>query len=366
MKQIELIEIPMDKSILVIHHPKQAELYKDIVDPDFVESIRLHGVKQMPVLAPYEEIFNETFEERANYPTPEEVGIDPKYVIISGHRRLRAAYEAGLTSVTCELKHYDNYFDSEVDHIVYNKQRVKTNAEKHAEINAYKQKLYQVRNDLEKNGLKALEKYKSMNFQEYVKTDEEGRHYLPFARDLIEEELNIKKSLQDKLDVIFSKNWLQDKVDEIHFSKLSPKKKEKAINDFSKLVEDARIEVDKKDGLSVNKTYEEIMRVWKDIDSVINPKPKEKKTKKKSTTKVWIKPKDIVKEKIDREYYNDLLTQSHAEFNITGEVENGVLNAETGIALLIDDTEHYIYNLDENVGFKLDLTKFYQFLKEQF
>lgn len=355
MKKIELIEIPMDKSILVIHHPKQAELYKDIVDPDFVESIRLHGVKQMPVIAPYEEIFNETFEERDNYPTPEEIGIDPKYVIISGHRRLRAAYEAGLTSVTCELKHYDNYFDSEVDHIVYNKQRVKTNAEKHAEINAYKQKLYQVRNDLEKNGLKALEKYKSMNFQEYVKTDEEGRHYLPFARDLIEEELNIKKSLQDKLDVIFSKNWLQDKVDEIHFSKLSPKKKEKAINDFSKLVEDARIEVDKKDGLSVNKTYEEIMRVWKDIDSVINPKSRDVSNtsrKKKNISKVWIKPKDLVISKVNK-------NSPEGEERIGTQADGLIYLAEEKLDKI------HLYSDKHDEVFTVSTAKLYQFLKEQ-
>jgi len=280
MKKIELIEIKLDGTENIMPHPRQEELYDDTVDANFIESIKLHGIKQMPVVAIAENILG--------YPTAED-----GYVIISGHRRITAAIRADFETVICELKHYDNYFDSEVDHIIYNKQRKKTKKEIAGEIIAYKQKLDQIRKDLKDNGLKAVEKYKTFNLVQYVQQDEKGRYFLPLGSEMIEKELGITEKHQKQLNVIFNEDWEQDKIETISVSSLSEKRKNKATENFKNLLAEARAEVDKKDGFSVNKVYNEIMRVWNDIDSIINPKPKEKKSKKKEVAQKWLKVHDF-------------------------------------------------------------------------
>lgn len=289
MEKIELIEIPLDGSLTILPHPKQAELYgEEIIDDDFLESVRLQGVLQPPVITYLKDIADGMLEFIDPATDPNAI------VIVSGHRRWKASEKVGKTSMHCQLKRYENYFDSEVEHITYNKQRKKKPSQIAAEINAYKQKLSQVRKDLEDNGVSALEKYKSFSFGEHLQVDENGRYYLPFAREMIKSQLGHSETLQKQLGVIQDEDWEQDRIERISISALSESKKKKAIEQFSKLLADARIEVDKKDGLSINKVYTEIMRVWNDIDSIINPKPKEKKSKKKTeVTKKWLKAHDF-------------------------------------------------------------------------
>lgn len=294
MKKIELIEIPFDGSVPIHAHPRQAELYNGSVDANFIESIKLHGIKQMPVVA----LATEVFENASEY---------KGYVIISGHRRFEGAEKAGLLSIVCELRHYDNYFDTEVDHIVFNKQRKKTKKEIAGELIAYKQKLDQVRKELADNGLEGIVKYKSFNVTHHVKKDKDGVYCLPFATEMIEKDLGISKKHQEQLNVIFNDDWVQDKIELIFHSKLNKKEKDKLTKMFSEHVDDGRAEVDKENGLSVNKVHGELIRAWNQIDSFINPKPKEKKTKKKSTSKVWTKIKDFVRSEdtIDFDNYVD-------------------------------------------------------------
>lgn len=332
-EEIQIIELLLDGSVEILDHPKQKEIYSEEIDKDFIESINIHGVRQMPIITPAEDVNLEL--------------IDPSkdnFVIVSGHRRIRTAQKLKLPSVLCEVRRYETVFDSEVDHLVSNKQRKKKPSEIAAEIDAYKQKLSQIRKELEKKGVKALDNYKSMRLGNYIQIDENGRPYLPFARELIEEELKIKENRQKQLSVIFpgeSHNWLQDRIDEIFHSKLSAKKKRIATEGISEVVERCRQEVDKKDGLSINKAYNEIKNVWNDIDSVINPKPKEKaKKKKKNVTKRWIKPKDLV-----------------------FDTDNGVID-ESEFADVADVS--YIYIQDEKgQGYFLEVGKLVKYLKEQ-
>ena len=337
-KEVQIIELKLDGSVEIHDHPRQKEIYSDKIDNDFVESIKMHGVKEMPIIAPAENII------------PLEL-IDPakdNVVIISGHRRIRVSQKIGSKSITSVVREYNNVFDSEVDHLVSNKQREKKPSEINAEINAYKQKLSQIRKELEIEGVSVLDKYKSMQLKQYVKFDENGRPYLPYSRELIEKELKIKKKKQQQLYVIFpseSHNWLQDRLDDIHHSILTPKSKREATEKLSKFVEKVRHEVDKKDALSVNKGYNEILGAWKEIDSVINPKPKEKtKKKKKDVTQKWLKAKDFA-EKMEGEQLLD------AEYEELVDVLEG--------------QKEIIIAVSNDIGYKINLKLFSKFLKEQ-
>lgn len=288
MKKDKIIMLKLDNSVRILDHPNQSNIYSDKIDDDFLESIKIHGVKQKPVIA----YLNDLADGMPESLDPATENIDC-FVIISGHRRIQASKKAGYESIACELRHYDNYFDSEVDHIVFNKQRNKTKKEIAGELIAYKQKLSQIRKELTDNGLKAVEKYKSFNVGQYVQKDENGRYFLPLGSEMIEKELGVTEKRQKQLNVIFNGDWVQDKIELIFHSKLNKKEKKRLTELFSKHVDDGREEVDKENGFSVNKVYNELIRAWNEIDGIINPKPNVKKTKKKSTTKVWVKVKDF-------------------------------------------------------------------------
>lgn len=96
-------------------HPRQALVYGEtMVDVAFVESIKRTGILQMPVVKVDDEDFG--------------------FVIISGHRRVEAAKQAGFTHVECEVRSYESVEDEEYDFYIANKQRKKSQKQILAEI----------------------------------------------------------------------------------------------------------------------------------------------------------------------------------------------------------------------------------------
>lgn len=101
-------------------HPKQALVYGEtVVDDAFVESIKRTGILQMPVVKVDDEDFG--------------------FVIISGHRRVEAAKQAGLTRIECEVRSYETPEDEEYDFLIANKTRDKNITQILNEIKHYKQ-----------------------------------------------------------------------------------------------------------------------------------------------------------------------------------------------------------------------------------
>ncbi len=113
--------IPLSK---LEDHDEQVSIYGEIgsVD-DLAESIREQGVLQNLLVTPMEE------------------GSDELYVIIAGHRRSKAAEQAGLTEVPCTVKLYDTIEDEVVDLIHSNKHRTKTEKQINDEIVALRDAL---------------------------------------------------------------------------------------------------------------------------------------------------------------------------------------------------------------------------------
>lgn len=86
-------------------HPKNEEIYvDDDLPPDFIDSIRDHGVREPLVVTP---------DDR----------------IISGHRRWRAARQVGLESVPVRVERYESDLAEWEAIVDYNRQRRKTPAQ---------------------------------------------------------------------------------------------------------------------------------------------------------------------------------------------------------------------------------------------
>lgn len=108
----DIINVPVED---LRPHPRQALVYGETaVDVAFVESIKRTGILQMPVVKVDEE--------------------DYGFVIISGHRRVEAAKQAGLTHVECEVRSYETVEDEEYDFFTANKTRKKSPKQILAEI----------------------------------------------------------------------------------------------------------------------------------------------------------------------------------------------------------------------------------------
>ena len=108
------------------------EIYGETtVDDDFVNSIADRGILQPLLVSSYFD------REDAEY-------LEKGYVAIAGHRRRLGAEKAGLESVPCIFKEYDDFnTESVIDLIFSNKTREKTKQQKAAQINALQQILCQ-------------------------------------------------------------------------------------------------------------------------------------------------------------------------------------------------------------------------------
>ena len=91
---------------LLRDHPKNEEVYGPVLpDAELVESIKERGVLQPLIVVQRE---------------------DELYDIIAGHRRKFAALEAGLDTVPCEVREYENEHEEQIDLAHSNKHRTKT------------------------------------------------------------------------------------------------------------------------------------------------------------------------------------------------------------------------------------------------
>jgi len=88
------------------NHPLNEEVYgATTADADLIESIRITGLLQPPVITP--------------------IGDSGSYRIIAGHRRILALTELGIDTVECEVRTYENDDEETFDFLASNKHRVK-------------------------------------------------------------------------------------------------------------------------------------------------------------------------------------------------------------------------------------------------
>lgn len=298
MKQERLIIYAKIDELKVAEHPNQS-IYEDTSDQDFEESIKTLGVLEPIVLSRNTNWYGKN-----------------AHIIVSGHRRLKSAIKAGISEIPVRYENFISEDDIDIQHIHFNKQRKKTNAIKAAEIEVWKQKLSHIRKVLISKGVKGLEHLVNDTMLSRVKSDENGKPYLSTI-DVIAEETGISKRTQEALNVIFSSDWLDDKCEKIWNAPFPEKKRRKTIDIFAKLVNDARTAVDdaNKEEITVNKAYNEIRRVWRDIEAQISPEKKQKVKTKKN-----VKTQGLAPQKTNDKLLIAKFANVHPGFSVKGKV----------------------------------------------
>lgn len=259
MEQIQNIKIEK-----LTNHPKQVEIYGEIyVEREFTASVKDRGIITPLIVSP---------------------NGDGSYTIVSGHRRRAAAEQAGLDEVPCLVKNYENPEVMELDFLVSNMQREKTNAQRIKEFLHYKQILCQISQVRQKQGIYAGTIFENETLSRFLERvgkdikliDEEGLNSV----EILKEITGYSKYEQEYLNILYNVDWLQDIVDEFRRDGLAESSVHKFMNWHEQLVK--RYDSEE---LSLNEAVKQIKSTVKQIRAELE-KIKAKRYGKKEPKKI--------------------------------------------------------------------------------
>lgn len=246
------------------NHPKQVEIYGEIyVEKEFIASVKDRGIITPLIVSP---------------------NGDGNYTIISGHRRRTAAEQAGLDEVPCLVKNYENPEVMELDFLVSNMQREKTNAQRIKEFLHYKQILCQVSQVRQKQGIYAGTIFENetlrrillgVDFKEKFGDEESLDSY-----EILKEITGYSKYEQQYLNILYNLDWLQDMVDEFRRDGLA----ESAVQEFMAFHEETKQKYESEEA-SLNEAVKKIKDTVKQIRAELE-KIKAKRFGKKEPKKI--------------------------------------------------------------------------------
>lgn len=176
----------------------QFEIYGEVtIEPEFVASVR-----DMGILTPL--IVTET-----------KVG----KTIISGHRRRRAAEQAGIDFLPCIVKEYESEEMMTLEFLACNMQREKSDAIRLKEFISYKQKLSQIGKARKSKGVYADTLFENEAFLRFLKTHKIEDKVSPGEPintvEIIKKLTGFNAYEQQWLKYLADKDFLQSKFDEL-------------------------------------------------------------------------------------------------------------------------------------------------------
>lgn len=266
----------------LVEHPKQNEIYGDtIVDDDFIDNIKERGILQN-LLVTDGELFGKKYKG--------------KYVIIAGHRRVAGAIHAGMESVPCIIKNYNNIDETTLDFLSTNKQRTKTKQQIFNESENYK-KLIQV---IKASQIKSNTYNENESSQNGSGTNLSPNENIDFSNpnvqkvltllsmgyrqaDIVAEQLDIPITELKKLNVIYSGDYMNRTANGLEEKGID----EDEVMEMVKKWHDIR-ELYSKDEISLHSAYTQIQDMIKGFEKKLKPKEKEKKAKEIKNYKVFI------------------------------------------------------------------------------
>lgn len=237
----KIVQIETD---VLYDHPKQTEVYGEVVvEPEFVASIKDMGIITPLVVAKRKE---------------------GGYTIISGHRRHRAAIEAGLERVPCLIKQYENEEMMELEFLAANMQREKTKRARLKEFLHHKQILCQIGKIRKGQGVYANTIYVDEHFSRICKTLKIDNMIEPGepidSVEILKKITNYSKYEQEMLTVLYSDDWLQRVYDEFRSKNVA----ESTLEQISAIVEMMRSRYEAEE-ISLNEAAKSVREMVADV-----------------------------------------------------------------------------------------------------
>lgn len=260
-------------------HPLENEVYGDVVvDDDFVNSIVQLGII-----------------------TPLTVCVmwGDQYTIVSGHRRNKGAIIAGLESVPCIIREYENDEEMNLHFLASNKNREKSTRQRVNEFLKYKSELSKIGKTLM---CKELKPFKDSSC-DVARADENGQiferemeKYLntkgaeieddePFDyKQIIAEKTGFSSYYQRLATVVYDDTYIQNRSEKLT-GVVSPKD----LVELDKAIEETRAKVNTEE-MTLKEAHDVLQAMFKDLETKASKKAKKAapKPKKEIKTKVYV------------------------------------------------------------------------------
>ena len=274
MEQIQLIDF-----VRITPHPDQNKIYGEYeIDIEFETSIENEGIITPIIITPAK-VFN----------IPE-----PDYVIISGHRRYKAAIKQRITEIPCIIREYKTADEATLYFMLCNLQRIKSDSILRNEYFTIKHNLLKLGKIRKGKGLysETIFNDADMNRSTKLKNIEPG---VPLnGRQIIWEIYGISIRKQQGIMFLFDDDKMANIFNEIKNDYILDKANNDELNEFWL---NSRRGVDE-GGISIFKSVESVKKKIKEIKKRLKPIKKPKLTK--------IAPEDIKKPKIiDKKDFKD-------------------------------------------------------------
>lgn len=242
--------------------PRQEEIYGNIenaMEPEFIASVKEQGILTPLLLADSAALG---------------LDIDERYIAISGHRRLHAARVAGMVEVPAYIKEYDSMEEAELDFLACNMQREKNQAVRIREFLAYKQMLCQLGKIRKGGGDWSATIYGNTHFSRILENVNIGDDEPLNSVDVLKEVTGYSEYEQTYLNVLYSPEWLQDKLDSLRNLGISLGLEQTLIENMEK----ARTAYENEE-VTLNNAVKSIKDMFKDIKERLTKPKGEKKAK---------------------------------------------------------------------------------------
>ncbi len=202
------------------------------------------------------------------------------YILISGHRRVKAAELAELTTVPAIIREYDSTDDMQLEFLSCNMQREKTPRVRINEFLRYKQLLCQIGKVRKKSRNYENTIFENTMFSrildENIKNSNDGEFSID-STEILKQVTGYSEYEQTYLSVLYNDDWLQKKLDGLRLLGCSVEIEEVLISLREKAVQEYEA-----GNATLNNAVSEVKRVFKDAEAHLKPK-EEKKPKKDST-----------------------------------------------------------------------------------
>lgn len=248
----------------IVNHPMELEIYGEIlVEPEFLASVKDQGILTPLIVTPHP---------------------DGGYICVSGHRRLAAARMAELAEVPAIIKSYQTDAERDLQFLISNQFREKTNRQRINEFFAVKQKLSQIADVSH-----TPKAYVGTIFQ----NEELTRILANFKIDpekpvntyeILKNITGLTEHEQRCLNIVGDTDYFQRNIDKLY--KLGAPLKQ--VEELYNKVVDIRGQLDRNE-ISLSAAAESVKRLFAELEKKFvksaKPKPAEKKPKNKLVPK---------------------------------------------------------------------------------
>ncbi len=248
--------------------PKQRAIYGEpVIEPEFTASVKECGIITPVIVFA---VIGDSLSQQ-------------EYTLISGHRRVAAAIEAGLTEVPAIIRRYELPEDAELEFLTCNMQREKSHRTRVKEFLHYKQILCQLGKVRKKSRSYENTIFENTMFSRILEDNINTDNLSDISLDsvaILKEVTGYTKYEQEMLVVLYDEDWLQKKLDELRKLGINLSTEDNLLTQHRLAVQEYEA-----GSCTLHNAVSEIKRIFNELKSKLQKKTEKKEPKPKREIK---------------------------------------------------------------------------------